>query len=285
MARPLRLAFPGGLYHVMSRGNAKQAIYRDDADRVRFLNALGAVVDETNLLCHAYCLMDNHYHLLLETPDGNISMAMRQLNGRYAQGFNRRHERVGHLFQGRFMSKLVEKDGYLLTVVRYISLNPVRASLVQNPEDWTWSSYRAHCGLTEVPRFLAVDSVLSQFATRDRRLAQDRFVRMIRATERDGEPGMDGSAILGSDEFVMRFQAALTEAAALSDIDRRHRIAGRPPLSEILQASDDRTARARRVREAYVRHGYRMAEIARHLGLHPMTVSRDLRRGARMLES
>lgn len=133
MARPLRIEFPGGLYHVTARGNGRQSIFDDDTDCARFLKVLTSVVSRYNVICHAYCLMGNHYHLLLETPEGNLSRAMRQLNGVYSQAFNRRHQRPGHVFQGRFHAQVVDKDDYLRTVCRYIVLNPVRAGLVAHP--------------------------------------------------------------------------------------------------------------------------------------------------------
>jgi len=131
MARPLRLSYPGALYHVTARGNARQAIYTDDADRQMFLLVLEDVETRYHWLCHAYCLMDNHYHLLLETPQGNLSAGMRQVNGVYTQRFNRRHGRVGHIFQGRFKAILVERESYLLELCRYLVLNPVRAGIVR----------------------------------------------------------------------------------------------------------------------------------------------------------
>ena len=130
MARPLRLEFAGAVYHVTSRGNARQDIVGDDDDRRSFLTLLGHVIDRFGWRCHAYCLMDNHYHLLLETPRPNLSRGMRQLNGRYTQAYHRRHHRGGHLFQGRFKAILVEKDAHLLELCRYVVLNPVRAQLV-----------------------------------------------------------------------------------------------------------------------------------------------------------
>src|SRR5207247_381934 len=147
MARPLRLSYPGALYHVTARGNARQAIYTDDADRQMFLLVLEDVETRYHWLCHAYCLMDNHYHLLLETPQGNLSAGMRQVNGVYTQRFNRRHGRVGHIFQGRFKAILVERESYLLELCRYLVLNPVRAGIVRQPERYRWSSYRATAGL------------------------------------------------------------------------------------------------------------------------------------------
>jgi len=126
MARPLRIEFPGAVYHVTSRGNARRKIYRDDEDREAFLATLAWVAERFGWRCHAYCLMDNHFHLLLETPQPNLSRGMRQLNGVYTQSFNRRHRKAGHLFQGRFKAILAEKDSYLLELARYIVLNPVR---------------------------------------------------------------------------------------------------------------------------------------------------------------
>src|SRR4030042_6670680 len=140
MARPLRIEFPGAVYHVTSRGNERKAIFRDDQDRKMFLDALVEVARRYNWLCHAYCLMGNH--LLIDTPDGNLSIGMRQLNGICTQRFNKRHGRVGHLFQGRFKAVLVQKDSHLLEACRYVVLNPVRAKGGERPEEWVWSSYR-----------------------------------------------------------------------------------------------------------------------------------------------
>ena len=142
MARPLRIEYDGALYHITSRGNERKAIFRDDEDRKNFLDNLLKVDERFNWICHAYCLMNNHYHLIIETPDGNLSGGMRQLNGIYTQYFNRRHKRAGHIFQGRYKAVLIEKESYLLEVSRYVVLNPVRAKAVETPEDWQWSSYK-----------------------------------------------------------------------------------------------------------------------------------------------
>ena len=124
MARPLRIEFVGALYHVTSRGDRREAIYEDDEDCAAFLGILGEVVRRFNWVCHAYCLMTNHYHLVIETVEGNLSQGMRQLNGVYTQASNRRHQRVGHLFQGRFKGILVDEDAYLTELSRYVFLNP-----------------------------------------------------------------------------------------------------------------------------------------------------------------
>ena len=163
MVRPLRIEYPGALYHAMSRGNAYQDIFHDDRDRQSFLKNLEHCTELHNLICHAYCLMDNHYHLLIETPDGNLSKAMRDINGNYTQKFNARHKRVGHLLQGRYKAYLVEKDLYLLEVARYIVNNPVEAKLVQYPQDWKWSSYKATAGFVKAPDWLEVDFALGLF--------------------------------------------------------------------------------------------------------------------------
>jgi REP element-mobilizing transposase RayT len=146
MTRPLRIEYPGAVYHITNRGNDKKAVFKDDQDRETFLKILAFVNKRYHWLCHAYCLMDNHYHLMIETPDGNLSLGMRQLNGVYTQARNKRHGKTGHLFQGRYKAILIQKDTHLLEVCRYVVLNPVRARMVEKPEDWRWSSYQATGG-------------------------------------------------------------------------------------------------------------------------------------------
>jgi REP element-mobilizing transposase RayT len=163
MARPLRLEYPGALYHLTARGDNKAEIFLDNEDRNRFLKYLGIEVEQQRWICYAWCLMRNHYHLLIETPEGNLITGMRRLNGRYTQSFNRRHERTGHVFQGRYKSILVEKEAYLYELCRYISLNPVRADIVARPEDWPWSSYRATVGLDPAPEWLAGKCIQEYF--------------------------------------------------------------------------------------------------------------------------
>ncbi|MGD2083746.1 MAG: transposase, partial [Chromatiales bacterium] len=174
MARPLRLEFPGALYHVTSRGDGGEDIYIDDTDRAHWLVVLGQVCERFNWLVHAYCLMSNHYHVLLETPDGNLSRGMRQLNGVYTQRFNRAHERVGHVFQGRYKAVIVQKETYLLELARYVVLNPVRARMVRSAREWPWSSYRATAGQAARPPWLATDWLLAGFG-RTRSLAQTAY--------------------------------------------------------------------------------------------------------------
>jgi putative transposase len=127
MARPLRIELPGGLYHVTSRGDRREDIFLGDGDRLMWLELFGQVCRRFNWICHAWCLMDNHYHIVVETVEGNLTQGMRQLNGVYTQNFNRTHHRVGHVFQGRYKAIIVEKDSYLQELARYVVLNPVRS--------------------------------------------------------------------------------------------------------------------------------------------------------------
>jgi REP element-mobilizing transposase RayT len=232
MARPLRIEYAGAVYHVTSRGNARHDIVVGDRDRTQFLTLLAHVIDRYGWLCHAYCLMDNHYHLLLETPQSNLSLGMRQLNGRYTQAFNRQHRRVGHLFQGRFTAILVEKEAHLLELCRYVVLNPVRAKLVTHPRLWTWSSYRGTAGETAGPVWLTTDWVLSQFGARQRE-AQCRY----RAFVAEGRGGprpwehLQGQIYLGSEDFIAQHQPD----RAIREIPRRQTQATRPPLRAVFQ--------------------------------------------------
>ncbi|MGR5488054.1 REP-associated tyrosine transposase [Vibrio alfacsensis] len=141
LSRPLRLEFAGPLYHVTARGNERNWIFFQDDDFTLYLTVLDEVCERYNWVIHAYCLISNHYHLLLETPDGNLSKGMRQLNGVFTQKINRKHNRVGYLFQGRYKSILVDQETYLLELCRYIVLNPIWAKMVDTPDEWQWSSW------------------------------------------------------------------------------------------------------------------------------------------------
>ena len=271
MARPLRLQFEHALYHVTSRGNARQAIVKTQADRQAFLDGLAQVVDRFGWRCHAYCLMKNHYHVLVETPMPNLSQGMRQLNGPYTQGFNRRHRRVGHVFQGRFKAILVEREAHLLELCRYVVLNPVRAQLVEQPDDWVWSNYRATAGLEPCPSFLEVAWTWEQFGVRPT-TAQRRYQTFV--AQGIGKPGpwehLQGQLYLGGDRFVAKHQPG----RALKEIARRQTHPVRPRLSALLPRKN---ISKQALAEAYRTHGYQMREIGDHLGLHYSTVSRWIR--------
>lgn len=210
MARQLRLEFEGALYHVTARGNARQPIFQDDADRQRFLDLLGQETRQQRWRCYAYCLMDNHYHLLVETPEANLSRGMRRLNASYTQRFNRRYGRVGHVLQGRFKSILVEKESYLLELCRYLVLNPVRAAVVETAADWRWSSYRATAGDEPTPTWLDVAGVLTLFDPSPT-AAQRAYRRFVHAAIGHASPWAQvrGQIFLGRAAFLTRMEALI----------------------------------------------------------------------------
>ncbi len=281
MARPLRIEFPGAVYHVTSRGNARQAIFIDEEDRGRFLDGLSLVVERFNWLCHAYCLMENHYHLLIETPNANLSKGMRELNGVYTQGFNQRYRRVGHLFQGRYKAIVVAKDNHLLSLCRYVVLNPIGVGLIKRPEQWRWSSYRATIGLGRKPPFLTIGWVLSQFGGR-KRAAMERYKRFVIGGIGKELPWetLKGQIFLGTDEFIKRLSGLLAEKESIKEVPRVQRYVARPPLGELFKwkKGKERTVEGRTIYDAYVRYGYTMKEISDHLGFHYATISRAIKR-------
>ena len=278
MARPLRLQFPGGLYHITARGNDRQPIFADDADCSAFVIVLASVVARYRVRCHAYCLMGNHYHLLLQTPDGNLSRAMRQLNGVYTQRFNRRHERCGHVLQGRFGAQLVDGQAYLHEVCRYIVLNPVRAGLASHPRDWRWSSFRATAGEGPVPGFLTVDWVraLSGATGQARADAYVRFVEAGLGQDQDALARFESGPTLGDAAFVRRLDALGHPATQCTEFPRAQRFAARPALTDLFAGATTRAERDARTVTAVRDHGYPMKEVADFIGRHYITVSRAL---------
>lgn len=279
MARPLRIEYPGAAYHVTCRGNARERIFLVDPDRELFLQVLTQVVERFNWLCHAYCLMTNHYHLLIETVDPTLSRGMRQLNGVYTQAFNRRHLRTGHVFQGRYKAILVEKEAHLLELARYVVLNPVRAKMVRSAKDWPWSSYRATAGIEPAREFLTKDWIFAQFGSSMKK-AQTDYRKFVSAGR--GIPIWDslrGQIYLGSDEFIA--EHAPEGGAVLREVPRAQRLVDRPSLDDAVVDSKDTTG----IAAAYRHHGYTMHEIAEHLGVHYSTISRRIRsyeKGLRM---
>jgi len=277
MARPLRIEFSGGLYHVTARGNGRQAIFADDTDRERFLGVLTSVVSRYHVLCHAYCLMGNHYHLLLETPEANLSRAMRQLNGVYSQAFNRRHRRPGHVLAGRFQAQVVDKDAYLRAVCRYIVLNPVRAGLVTHPGQWVWSSYGATAGERPAPAFLTVDWVLSLGDTSVRAATERRYRQFVEAGLVETATSLEGwhsGLVVGDAGVPPHVRDQLRSTAALGEIPRAQRFALRLPLATLFAGVTSRGDRDARCLQAVRDHGYTMKAVAQFLSVHYMTVSR-----------
>jgi len=278
MSRPLRLQLPGGIYHVTARGNDRRSIFEDDDDCAHFLIVLAATVARYRVLCHAYCLMGNHYHLLLQTLEANLSVAMRHLNGVYTQRFNRRHERCGHVLQGRFGAQIVDGDAYLREVCRYIVLNPVRAGLVAHPGDWRWSSFLATSGETTVPGFLSVDWMRGLSGARTQAEAVRRFVSFVEAGI--GAPGNPLNRFRAKPQLSKAVTEQMGEqcrgAMECIEFPRAQRFASRPPLARIFAGVASKAERNCRVVGAVREHGYTMREVAEFLGRHYATVSRVL---------
>jgi REP element-mobilizing transposase RayT len=277
MARPLRIEFPGAVYHVTSRGNARATIYADDDDRTTFLALLTRVVQRYHWLCHAYGLTDNHYHLVLETPEGNLSQGMRQVNGLYTQWYNRRQSHVGHVFQGRYKAILIERDSYLVTVCRYVVLHPVCAGMVQTAQEYGWSSYGATAGDGEGPVWLCTDWLLTPCG-RDRAEAQQHSRRFVAEGVAHPSPWQDlhGQILLGHPTFVEAMRPRLQAAHALLDVPRVQRYADRPALETMFHGHQtlSKPERNRRIVLAHQEYGYTLAAIGRALGLHYTTISK-----------
>ena len=273
MARPLRLQFAGGFYHVMARGNERRPIFEDDFDRELFLQQLWRVCERLDWRVWSYCLMNNHYHLLVETLRPTLAQGMRDVNGVYAQAFNQKRRRVGHLFQGRYIALVVQKQSYLLELSRYIALNPVRAALCSSPELWPWSSYSLIVRAAPVPDCLAVQEVLALFGFPPAAACR-RYEEFVRAGLGAPDPRMATASrtVLGDPAFT----AEMTRLAksASTEVPRTER--ARKPLDEYRKES---AGRNEAIRRAYQSGTYTLAAIADHFGLHYATVSRIAKQG------
>lgn len=277
MSRSLRIQYPGAIYHVMTLGNDRKSIFLDERDRRFFLHSLAAILDEYNAVLYAYCLMSTHYHLLVETRDPNLAMLMRQVNGIYSRWFNHRHVQVGHVFKGRYVSRLVERQTYLLEVSRYIALNPVRAGMVRRPELFAWSGYRATAGYDPSPEWLSRGAVLEMVGGRNRRERERRY----RGFVLEGLRGMENTpagpampAVWGSDRFQQKLRKQARPSTGKREISRAQRFVGRPPLGELVDRVRGRDERDRAIWRAYKACGYSMTAIGGQLGLSCSRVSR-----------
>ncbi len=286
MARPLRIEFEGALYHVMSRGNERRAIVRDDVDREQRLDWLRRTVESYGWNLHAFCLMTNHDHLFLDTPHANLAAGMQFLNGSYTSGFNRRHRRHGHLFQGRYKAQLIESEGHYLDISRYIHLNPLRAKMVERLEHYRWSSYPGyHWSRSTVP-WVQYDRVLREFG-RDRQRARSAYRAFVQTGIKTPpvspfEDAVEG-LLIGSQSFVERIRELIDNREDDLDVPTLQALRTHPPLSAIIDhvaglfgvertricrsgtRSDD-PCRAAAAWLARRRFGYSAAETARALG-------------------
>jgi REP element-mobilizing transposase RayT len=279
MARPIRIQFSGAFYHVISRGNAKQAIFADDKDRLLFLANLAAVSKRLGWRIWTYCLMGNHYHILLETADPTLSIGMRDVNGIYAQAFNRKYGRVGHLFQGRFLGLIVDDEAYLNEVCRYIVLNPVRAGLCHSAGQWRWSSYGDVIRGSSSMRNLAIDQLIKRFAP-TKREGLMRYVEFVAAGL--GVSAPEGTApcrlIVGDADFEARL-AVITEHPS-PEVPRPDR-----PRFTLEHYAATSSTMTEAIRRAWAGAAHSQSEIGRYFGLHYSTVSRIVNSGCRNQES
>lgn len=288
MARPLRIEFPGAVYHVTARGDRQEPIFLDDRDRLSFIDLLAQALERFDASVLAYCLMGNHYHLVLCTRQPNLSALMRHVNGVYTQRLNRRHGKVGHVFQGRYKAILVDRDSYLLEACRYVDLNPVRAGMVALPREWPWSSYRALSGAAPVPPWLDGATLHGMLLGRtpagpaDRRRAARLYVGLV-ASARDA-PLWSGAlrqqVYLGDEAFVARAQAsAASERITAPEIPRAQR---QPPTKHVQPLSSwlaSCPTREVALYRAYREGGQTMTAIARELGLSVARVSQLVAKG------
>jgi REP element-mobilizing transposase RayT len=294
MARPLRFEHKNAVYHVTARGNERQNIFRDDGDKARFLQLLARVVSEQGLVIHAYVLMDNHYHLMAETPNANLAESLRQLNGTYTQWFNQKHRRVGHLFQGRYKAILIGKETHLMALSAYVVLNPVRAKMVKNPREYPWSSYRSTAGFEPVSDWLETGWILERFG-RSRKAAQEEYRKFVlkRAGVKESPwEELEGQIYLGSREFLDDLKKRIKKTdPEIPAAQRRVRaseaqeVLGKVVKVYALKGKDELTKRrrdgeARRVAMYWMRLGTRMGlkAIGRVFGVSYSTVSHQVGR-------
>jgi hypothetical protein len=221
--------------------------------------------------------MTNHYHLLVETPDGNLSKGMRHLNGVYTQTYNRVHNKVGHVFQGRFKAIIVDKEEYLLQLCKYIVLNPVKANLVENAEDWHWSSYRATVGFSKAPNFLNIKWILSQFHV-DKQKSINEYINYVNNGKDDTQlwKNLKGQIVLGKEKYIEKIKEFLNEKKNEQELASESRHIDRPELKILFEENTlvDKKSRNIKISLAYLKHGYTLKEIAKYLGLHYTTISK-----------
>lgn len=275
MARPLRIEFPGALYHVTARGDQRGAIYRDDTDRYIWLEVLGLVCARFHFVVHSYCQMTNHYHFLVETVEGNLADGMRQLNGIFSQRFNQRHDLRGHVFQGRYHAVLVQKEAHLLELARYIVLNPMRAGMVSSLDAWHWSSHHNMLNSVGAPAWLNTDWLLGQFgvASVDASAAYRQFISEGAGLS-DPLKATRHQLLLGDDAFASKCRLPRTNAqlVAVPKVQRRSSAMTLSEYEAAFRTRDEAMARA------YWSTAFTMAEIGAHFGVTYKTVGRAVRR-------
>lgn len=281
MARPLRIEYPEAFYHVTSRGNERKDIFKSRKDREQFLLYLQSSVVRYGAVIHAYCLMTNHFHLLVETPHGNLSEIMRHINGAYTTYFNVKRKRAGHLFQGRYKAIVVEADAYALELSRYIHLNPVRAGMVSSPQDHEWSSYRSYAGFATEPVWLTSKLVLGHFETKTPKAKYRSFVEDLIGSEYESPlKGVVASTLLGSPEFISQVAGAhVDQLKSDRSVPAVKKLLSRPTAEKIMATVKDvlggDTALMKKISVYFChRHGgMKLKEIGEKFGIGDAAVS------------
>jgi putative transposase len=271
MARRDRIVFCGAIYHVMARGNRKQPIFVDDADRTRFLMILAIGLVKFGAECFAYCLMGNHFHLVVHTPRANIADVMHHIDGLYAQYVNWRHHTTGHLWDGPYKGIVIDDTDYLRSAIAYVLRNPVAAGLVTDAGFWRWSSYNATIGKAS-PKFLTLTWLESLFGTSTLEESRELLIEHVKK-EPEEYSDLVRAAAEGSHEFKKRVRKVIGATLYRARLPRSYRALGRPPLSDLF-AECKRAERRATILRAHVVHGYLLMEIANYLELHPTTISR-----------
>jgi REP element-mobilizing transposase RayT len=288
MARPLRIEYPGAFYHVTSRGNEQKDVFKSQKDREKFLSYLESATERYSAVIHAYCLMSNHYHFLLETPVGNLSQIMRHINGAYTTYFNIKRKRAGHLFQGRFKAILVEADEYATELSRYIHLNPVRAGIVARPEEYQWSSYRYFIGQGKTPEWLKAGFILGYFGKRTAEAGKKyrAFVEDLTGNEYESPlQGTVGSSILGSTGFIEEVTAVHVKTKeADKNIPALRQLTSRPLPEEIISVvnsifvANEKQARQASIHICHKYSGVRLREIGSLFDVRETAIAEASRR-------
>lgn len=289
MGRPLRIEFEGACYHITSRGNEQKEIFKSRRDREKFFGYLESAVFRYGAIVHAWCLMTNHYHLLLETPRGNLSQIMRHINGAYTNYFNAKRKRAGHLFQGRYKAILIEADQYLVELSRYIHLNPVRAGVVSSPEEYPWSSYGAYIGLRQPDKWHEARSILARFDGQNAKYRQ--FVEDLLGKEYENPLAQTVAAtVLGSETFIRHLTAThLADKPADRNVPAVRHLTKPQRLEKIFTVvretvTDEKTAKKAAIYLAHRYSGASLKELGACFDLSESGVSQASRRFAALMD-
>ncbi len=286
MARPLRIEYPGAFYHIINRGLERREVYRTEQDYEYFLELLENMHEKYGLWVHSYCLMSNHYHLYLETPNGNLSKIMRQLDGNFTQKFNKRHNRVGPLFQGRYKATLIDQDSYSLRLSKYIHLNPVKAKMVDKPEKYKWSSYSAFLGKNTSLNFLKTDWLLGQFHKSKKSAIKEFKKFTLQTEEAEWSPEKEAykGIILGSSSFISQIQDKYLSGESDPEIAQlkvaKKQITPEEIEKKIKQFKLDTKISSKLIAYALKKHSQlSLKEIGKRMaGLHYSSISQIVRR-------